>query len=113
MTLIDTHAHISSENYSGRIEDIIRKALDQGVEKIISIAVDLDSSEKCINLADKYPSIYATCGFHPHEASKAPKRYLYELEQFSNHKKVVAVGEIGLDYHYNFSDPKIQQKIYL
>ena len=112
MTLIDTHAHIYYDDYSKRIDDVIRAATDNGVEKIISIGVDLKSSEECIKLAEKYESVYATCGIHPHESEKAPKGYLYELEQFYKHPKVVAVGEIGLDYYYDFSDRKTQRKIY-
>ena len=112
MTLIDTHAHIYSDDYSDRIDDVIQAAEDNGVEKIISIGVDLPSSEECLKLAEKYPSVFATCGIHPHEAKKAPKGYLYELEQFYEHQKVVAMGEIGLDYHYDFSDRKTQRKIY-
>ena len=112
MILIDTHAHIYYSDYSERMDDLIQTAVDKGVEKIISIGVDLKSSEECINLAEKYKPVFATCGYHPHEAANTPKRYLYELEQFYLHPKVVAVGEIGLDYHYNFSDRKTQQKIY-
>ena len=112
MTLIDTHAHIYYEDYSGRMDDVIKAAADNGVEKIISIGVDLKSSEKCINLADKYDQVFATCGIHPHESEKAPKGYLYELEQFYKHPKVLAVGEIGLDYYYDFSDRKTQREIY-
>ena len=112
MTLIDTHAHIYYDDYSKRIDDVIRAAENNGVEKIISIGVDLKSSEECMKLAEKYETVYATCGIHPHEAEKAPKGYLYELEQFYEHQKVVAVGEIGLDYHYDFSDRKTQRKIY-
>ena len=112
MTLIDTHAHIYYDDYSGQMDDIIQSAADNGVEKIISIGVDLQSSEECIKLSEKYESIYATCGIHPHEADKAPKGYLYELEQFYKHPKVVAVGEIGLDYHYDFSVRKTQKRIY-
>ena len=112
MTLIDTHAHIYYDDYSKRIDDIIRAAVDNGVEKIISIGVDLKSSEECMKLAEKYESVFATCGIHPHEAEKAPKVYLYELEQFYEHPKVLAVGEIGLDYYYDFSDRKTQRKIY-
>ena len=110
--LIDTHAHISYKDYSDRIDEIIQAAEDNGVEKIISIGVDLPSSEECLKLAEKYPSVFATCGIHPHEAGKAPKRYLYELEAFIQHPKMVAVGEIGLDYHYDFSDRKIQRRVY-
>ena len=102
MKLIDTHAHIYYDDYSERMDELIQSARDNGVEKIISIGVDLKSSEKCIKLAEKYDPVYAACGYHPHEADKAPKRYLYELEQFYEHPKVVAVGEIGLDYHYDF-----------
>ena len=112
MTLIDTHAHIYYDDYSKRIDDVIRAAVDNGVEKIISIGVDLKSSEECMKLAEKYESVFATCGIHPHEAEKAPKVYLYELEQFYEHPKVLAVGEIGLDYYYDFSDRKTQRKIY-
>jgi len=110
--LIDTHAHISYKDYSDRIDEVIQAAEDNGVEKIISIGVDLPSSEECLKLAEKYPSVFATCGIHPHEVGKAPKRYLYELEAFIQHPKMVAVGEIGLDYHYDFSDRKIQRRVY-
>ena len=112
MILIDTHTHIYDDDYFSRLNDVIQTATNNGVEKIISVGVDLTTSEECIRLAEKYPSVYAACGYHPHEAVKAPKGYLYELEPFYNHPKVVAVGEIGLDYHYNFSDPCDQKKVY-
>ena len=112
MTLIDTHAHIYSDDYEDRMDDIIQSAADNGVEQIISIGIDLKSSEECIKLAEKYEPVYATCGIHPHEADKAESRYLYELEEFYKHPKVVAVGEIGLDYYYDFSIRKTQRKIY-
>ena len=112
MTLIDTHAHIYYDDYSGRMDDVIRSAKENSVDKIISIGVDLKSSEECIKLAEKYGPVYASCGIHPHEADKAPKGYLHELEQFYEDPKVLAVGEIGLDYHYDFSDRKTQRKIY-
>ena len=112
MNLIDTHAHIYYDDYSECMDEVIVEAKNNGIEKIISVGVDLKTSEQCIKLAEQYSMVYATCGYHPHESSKAPKRYLYELEQFYEHPKVVAVGEIGLDYHYNFSEPKIQKTIY-
>ena len=92
MILIDTHAHIYYDDYSGRMDDVIQAAADNGVEKIISVGVDLATSEECIKLSEKYPSVYAACGYHPHEAAKAPRGYLYELEEFYTHTKVVAVG---------------------
>lgn len=113
MTLIDTHAHIYYEDYAENIDDIIQRAEDQGVEKIITVGVDLKSSEECIQLAERFNMVYATCGVHPHEADKAPKGFLYELEDLSAHPKLVAIGEMGLDYHYNFSEPKVQNRVYL
>ena len=96
MILIDTHAHIYYDDYSDRMDAVIQAAFDNGVEKIITVGVDLSTSEECIRLSEKYHSVYATCGYHPHEAVKAPKGYLYELESFYSHSKVVAVGEIGV-----------------
>jgi len=113
MGLIDTHTHIYYEDYRDNLDEIISNALDEGVEKIITVGVDLKSSEECLTISEKYEPVFATCGYHPHEAKKAPPRYLYELEQLYKYSKVVAVGEIGLDYHYNFSEPEIQKKIYL
>tara|TARA_B100001029_G_C15058151_1_gene456069 strand:- start:952 stop:1722 length:771 start_codon:yes stop_codon:yes gene_type:complete len=112
MSLIDTHAHIYYEDYSENINDIIISANDSGVEKIISIGVDLKSSEECIKLSEKYDAVFATCGIHPHEADKAPNRYIYELEDMYKEKKVVGVGEIGLDFFYDISDRKVQRKVY-
>lgn len=112
MKFIDTHAHIYYDDYLDNINDIIQRATDAGVNKIISVGVDLSTSEECINLTEKFPNVYATCGYHPHEAIKTQKKYLYELENFYQHPKVVAIGEIGLDYHYDFSEPAIQKKIY-
>ncbi len=112
MKFVDTHAHLYHENYPNQIDDLILRSIDIGIEKIISVGVDLNTSEECIKLSEKFPSVYATCGYHPHEAIKAPKNYLYELEEFHKHPKVVAVGEIGLDYHYNYSKPIDQKRIF-
>lgn len=112
MILIDTHSHIYYKDYAETIDDIISEANDQGIKKIISVGVDLKTSEQCINLADKYNCVFAACGYHPHESDQAPKRYLYELEQFSTHPKVISIGEIGLDYYYNISNPKIQKRVF-
>ena len=112
MFLIDTHAHIYYNDYDDKIDYIINRALDNGVKKIISIGTDLSTSEECIKLAEQFSCVYATCGIHPHEAKKTPNRYLYELEQFYSHSKVVAIGEIGLDFHYNLSSPLEQKRVF-
>ena len=113
MNYIDTHCHIYMDRFDGDRDAVIQRAIDNGVERMICIGVDLPSSEKCLNIAEKHPQIFATAGIHPHEAKDVPHRYLHELEQFYQHPKVVAVGEIGLDFHYNFSDEKEQIAVYL
>ena len=112
MNLIDTHAHISYADYADNIEEIIKCATDNGIKKIISIGVDLKSSEECIRLSELFEIVYATCGIHPHEASKAPDRYIYELEDMYKLNKVVGIGEIGLDYYYDYCDRRVQNNIY-
>ncbi|MBC8311886.1 MAG: TatD family hydrolase [Candidatus Marinimicrobia bacterium] len=112
MSYIDTHCHIYMDRFDGDRDDVIQRAIDNGVERMICIGVDLPSSEKCLQIAEKHPQVFATAGIHPHEAKDAPPRYLHELEAFYQHPKVVAVGEIGLDFHYNFSDEKEQIRVY-
>ena len=112
MQFIDTHCHIYMDKFEDDRLETIKRAVDNGVKKIICIGVDLPSSEKCLAIAESNSHVFATAGIHPHEAKDAPNRYLHELEQFYLHPKVVALGEIGLDFHYNFSDKKQQLKVY-
>ena len=110
---IDSHSHIYYDVFNDDFIDVINRANNAGVEKIICVGVDLESSEQCINLANKFPNIYATVGFHPHESKLAENNYLNILESMTNEPKVVAIGEIGLDFHYNHSDEKVQKKVFL
>ena len=112
MDYIDTHCHIYMDRFNGDRDDVIQRAIDSGVKRMVCIGIDLPSSERCLKIAEKHPQVYATAGIHPHEAKGAPPRYLHELEQFYQHPKIVAVGEIGLDFHYNLSDEKEQISIY-
>lgn len=113
MNLIDTHCHIYYESYKDNINMIVDRAKKNNISHIICVGVDLKSSSKCIELADKYSEIYATVGYHPHESKEASKSYLIELENMLTHKKVVAIGETGLDYYYNHSEKVIQKKIFM
>jgi TatD DNase family protein len=113
MKLIDTHSHIYYDSLSENLDDVINRASDNNVHSIICVGTDLISSETSIQIAEKYPNVYATVGIHPHEASKVSKSYLNELENFLDHPKVVAVGEMGLDYYYEHSERKIQNRVYL
>jgi len=112
MELIDTHCHIYYDKYKNDLDEVIERAIKNNISKIICVGVDFESSMQSIKLAEKYDMIYATAGYHPHESKDANNQYIIELEQLLNHEKVVALGEIGLDFHYNHSNKKTQIKIF-
>ena len=110
--MIDTHCHINDIKYDKDVKEVISRAVELGVEKMICVGTDLKTSEKALELANQYREIYATVGYHPHESKDAQRGYLYEFEEMSKNPKVVAIGESGLDYHYNISPKNIQKKIF-
>ncbi|MEG2457605.1 MAG: TatD family hydrolase [Bacilli bacterium] len=109
MELIDTHAHIlKSENYN--IEEVILKAKMSNVNKIINASVDLNTSIENISLSKQYNGIIFACvGIYPEYASTINSEDLIKIEELIKKNKVIAIGEIGLDYHYNKAD-KLEQK---
>ena len=100
---VDTHAHLFYPNFNGEVEQVIERAINAGVDYIIVPATNLASSAQAIELAEKYDRIYATVGVHPHDTKDWDDNLLLKLEELASHKKVVAIGEIGLDYYYDFS----------
>lgn len=109
---IDTHAHLVAPEFKDDREEVIQRALQAGVECIVVPGTDVPSSRDAVTLAEKYDFIYACVGVHPHEASSASDEVLGEIERLSRHKKVVAIGEIGLDFHYNFSPREKQIEVF-
>lgn len=97
---IDTHAHLDFPEYKGEIGAAIARAKDCGVEKIINVGVDLETSKKSVELARHYPEIYAAVGLHPHSSCDLNMEVRPYLTTLAGNKKVIAVGEIGLDYYY-------------
>ncbi len=107
--LIDTHAHLEMREFNDDREDVIQRARDAGVEYIVTIGTTVESSRDAVLLADKYDFIYAAIGIHPHEVKDILHPAYEIIRHFAQHKKVVAYGEIGLDYHYEHS-PRADQK---
>ena len=97
--LIDTHAHLDFPEFAEDLDHVLLRAKQAGVERIITIGTTLQSSRKAIQLAERYPQIYASVGIHPNSASQEREDFLSELEEMVKHPKVVAVGETGLDYY--------------
>lgn len=111
--LIDVHAHLNDERLENQIEDVLNRAKEKGIEKIICVGYDPQSSKKAIELAEKFNEIYACIGVHPNETQHFDKNFEEFLIKNSTHKKVVAIGEIGLDYHYQPFDKEIQKQVFV
>jgi TatD DNase family protein len=108
ISIVDTHAHLDMAPFNTDREDVISRAKSAGVSTIITVGVDLDSSRQAIKLADSYSGVWATTGFHPHEASRVNKEQITELAKIADHPRVVAIGEIGLDFYRNRSPKEAQ-----
>jgi TatD DNase family protein len=105
---IDTHAHLDFPQFENDIADTVQRALDNGVQRIINIGTSLESSRKVVEIAERFESCYAAIGVHPHDAKDVDETVLGELEKLGSHEKVVAVGEIGLDFYRNLSPKEVQ-----
>lgn len=110
MGIIDTHAHLSDEAFDADREELIPKLFENGVEKIIDVACDLRTADKTIDLIERYPFIFGTVGMHPHDVSCMNNDMMDMLVRYLSHSKMLAVGEIGLDYHYDLSPREDQRK---
>jgi TatD DNase family protein len=106
--LIDSHAHLDMEDFDADRDPVIRRARSGGVVRIVTIGIDLASSRKAIEIANKYDFIYATVGYHPHNANEAEVKDLEKLRALVSEPKVVAWGEIGLDFFRRHSPPDKQ-----
>ncbi len=110
--LIDSHAHLDTEHFKKDLDNVIERAEKEGVKNIITVGVDLESSIKAIEIAHKYTGIYAAVGFHPHNAKKIAEEQIQELISNASDSRVVAWGEIGLDFFKSYSPPDIQIKVF-
>lgn len=112
MILIDTHCHLTHNKLKALVQNVIKRADEAGVMYVICAAGDLEESQQAQTMAHRFSRVYCMAGVHPHEAQNAPGGYLQKLEDLAANPKNVAIGEIGLDYHYNFSPPETQRKVF-
>jgi TatD DNase family protein len=113
--LIDSHCHLDSDQFDEDREAVIERALAVGIQHMVAIGTgngppDLEAG---IRLADKYEAFYATIAVHPHDASKATPETFKALADLVQHPKVIAIGEMGLDYHYDFSPRETQRAVFI
>ncbi len=111
MQLIDSHAHLTSKALSAQVDGVMRRAHDAGVSHVITIGCDASDAEACVRLANSRSDVYCSIGVHPHEAGKVADGDMDRLARLTDDASVVAIGELGLDYHYDFSDRASQMKV--
>jgi TatD DNase family protein len=114
--MIDVHCHLNFKAFDKDCDEVIKKALNAGVKKIINVGTSIESSLKAVELTKEYENLYAIVGIHPHNADKVEGNWIAEIEKLAREPKVVAIGEIGIDYFSYKSngivDPKLQKEIF-
>ncbi|MBR5110136.1 MAG: TatD family hydrolase [Clostridia bacterium] len=111
MNVFDTHCHLDDEKFNEDREEAYQRMLEAQVTRCVCVGSDLPSSRRCIDFADTHAGVYAAAGVHPHEAKDAPADYLETLAGMLAGKRVVALGEIGLDYYYDLSPRDVQHRV--
>jgi TatD DNase family protein len=110
--MIDSHCHLDSRQYGGRHAQLLASAEKAGVSTVVNIGADLPSSEISVQLAAEHVMVFATVGVHPHDATTLDDRTLARLRELAAREKVVAIGEIGLDYYRDLSPRAVQKKAF-
>ena len=117
MKLFDSHCHLNDERFNEDRESLIIALKNEGVEKLVTAGYSLESSKEAIKLANKYDFIYATIGISPNDVPDNNEKLGQEIEQlkevYKMSKKIVAVGEIGLDYHWNTENKELQKYAFI
>ena len=109
---IDTHSHLFYPNFNGQVDQIIDRAKEAGVDYMIVPGTDISTSVQAVELSEKYDCVYAAVGIHPHDTKEWSDSLIEKIETLAQNKKVVAIGEIGLDYYYDFSPRDTQLKAF-
>ncbi|KGE19960.1 TatD family hydrolase [Paenibacillus wynnii] len=112
MFLFDTHTHLDAPEFDEDREEIINRAVEAGVSKMINIGFNRETIPSTMKLAESYDFIYAAVGWHPVDAINMTENDLEWIASLCSHKKVVAIGEIGLDYHWDTSPKDVQQRVF-
>ena len=110
--LFDTHAHLNDPAFDADREAVLLGLREKGVEYVMNVGCCLESSKDCIAMAEKYPFVYASVGTHPDSAQEVNEEVLEQYRQMAQHPKVLAIGEIGLDYYYETVPRETQQKAF-
>ncbi len=109
---IDTHTHLDFDRFDADREEVIRRAHEANVAAMVTIGIDYKTSLAAIKIAEEHANIYAAIGVHPHDAREMTDEQFDELAELLSHPKVAAIGEVGLDYHYDYSPRDVQRRVF-
>lgn len=112
MGLVDTHAHLYFPDYDQDREDVLKRAFQAGVEALINVGTDLESSRKCLALANTHPALYASAGVHPNDSNDVSEEVYSEIRALLKEPRVVAIGEVGLDFYRESSPHETQKTVF-
>ena len=112
MELFDTHAHLTFEPLEQDVEALLQRSREAGVKGWITVGTDTEQNNKVAQLIEKFDNLYGTVGIHPHYAGDATDDDISQIKQLAKNKKIVAIGETGLDFHYNFSKQQAQENLF-
>lgn len=112
MKLFDTHCHLVDEAFQSDLEEVLARAMAAGVQSMVIPGVDAASSELAVRLAERHPSLFAAVGIHPESALSAGEQEFATVARLALHPKVVAIGEIGLDYHWDTAPRQVQHDVF-
>ena len=112
MRLIDSHCHLDFPDFADEIDEVVARAGAAGVERLITISTRIARGERLAALAERFPSVYFSIGTHPHQAAEEPETDVKAIRSFAAHPKCVAIGEAGLDYHYDHAPRDVAAKVF-
>ncbi len=111
--LTDTHCHLDMDPLKKELPQVLERAKHAGVERILCIGIDEESTEEAIKISKQYKGVFATAGYHPHDAKDYPEGFDERVKQWAKNNEIVAIGEIGLDYHYDNSPRETQREVFI
>ncbi|KTT82096.1 TatD family hydrolase [Mammaliicoccus sciuri] len=110
--LIDTHVHLNADQYDEDLQEVIDRALEEGIDRMFVVGFDTNTIERTMKLIDQYDFIYGIIGWHPVDAIDCTEERLQWIEELSRHPKIIGIGEMGLDYHWDKSPKDIQKEVF-
>lgn len=110
--LIDTHVHLNADQYDEDLEEVMKRAEEAGIEKMVVVGFDRKTIERTMALMEKYDNVYGVIGWHPVDAVDCTDKDLEWIESLSSHDKIVGIGETGLDYHWDKSPHDVQKEVF-